>query len=231
MKTAIVTGGTSGIGLAIVKMLAATGYRVLATYSSNDMEEEIANVETCRADQSDKESMRAFVAWVKQTAERVDCIVLNAGITLRKGLTDFSDEEWERVVQVNVNAPTFLLRDLYPIIPHDSRIIFIGSEMAVHPHGTSLAYGVTKSAVHALSLNLVKFFEGTGTTVNTIAPGFVETPWQANKPQAIRDSICSKTAIHRFATVDEIADAVRFCIDNAFVNGSVIEVNGGYCYK
>ena len=96
MKTAIVTGGTSGIGLAIVKMLAAKGYRVLATYSSNDMEEEIANVETCRADQSDKESMRAFVAWVKQTAERVDCIVLNAGITLRKGLTDFSDEEWER---------------------------------------------------------------------------------------------------------------------------------------
>lgn len=231
MKTAIVTGGTSGIGLAIVKMLASKGYRVLATYSSNDMEEEIANVETCRADQSDKESMRAFVAWVKQTAERVDCIVLNAGITLRKGLTDFSDEEWERVVQVNVNAPTFLLRDLYPIIPHGSRIIFIGSEMAVHPHGTSLAYGVTKSAVHALSLNLVKFFEGTGTTVNTIAPGFVETPWQANKPQAIRDSICSKTAIHRFATVDEIADAVRFCIDNAFVNGSVIEVNGGYCYK
>ena len=231
MKTAIVTGGTSGIGLAIVKMLASKGYRVLATYSSNDMEEEIANVETCRADQSDKESMRAFVAWVKQTAERVDCIVLNAGITLRKGLTDFSDEEWERVVQVNVNAPTFLLRDLYPIIPHGSRIIFIGSEMAVHPHGTSLAYGVTKSAVHALSLNLVKFFEGTGTTVNTIAPGFVKTPWQANKPQAIRDSICSKTAIHRFATVDEIADAVRFCIDNAFVNGSVIEVNGGYCYK
>lgn len=231
MKTAIVTGGTSGIGLAIVKMLASKGYRVLATYSSNDMEEEIVNVETCRADQSDKESMRAFVAWVKQTAERVDCIVLNAGITLRKGLTDFSDEEWERVVQVNVNAPTFLLRDLYPIIPHGSRIIFIGSEMAVHPHGTSLAYGVTKSAVHALSLNLVKFFEGTGTTVNTIAPGFVETPWQANKPQAIRDSICSKTAIHRFATVDEIADAVRFCIDNAFVNGSVIEVNGGYCYK
>ena len=231
MKTAIVTGGTSGIGLAIVKMLAAKGYRVLATYSSNDMEEEIANVETCRADQSDKERLRAFVAWVKQTAERVDCIVLNAGITLRKGLTDFSDEEWERVVQVNVNAPTFLLRDLYPIIPHGSRIIFIGSEMAVHPHGTSLAYGVTKSAVHALSLNLVKFFEGTGTTVNTIAPGCVETPWQANKPQAIRDSICSKTAIHRFATVDEIADAVRFCIDNAFVNGSVIEVNGGYCYK
>ena len=104
MKTAIVTGGTSGIGLAIVKMLAAKGYRVLATYSSNDMEEEIANVETCRADQSDKESMRAFVAWVKQTAERVDCIVLNAGITLRKGLTDFSDEEWERVVHGRASA-------------------------------------------------------------------------------------------------------------------------------
>ena len=231
MKHAIVTGGTSGIGLAVVKMLAGKGYHVFATFSSRDMEEKIENVESCRADQSDKESMNQFIAYIRQRTDSVDCIVLNAGITLRKGLADFTDEEWEKVMQVNVNAPTFLLRDLYPIIPHGARIIFIGSEMAVHPHGTSLAYGVTKSAVHALSVNLVKFFEGTGTTVNTIAPGFVETPWQSGKPQAIRESICSKTAIHRFATVEEIADAVRFCIDNAFVNGSVIEVNGGYCYK
>jgi 3-oxoacyl-[acyl-carrier protein] reductase len=103
--------------------------------------------------------------------------------------------------------------------------------MGVYPHGTSLAYGVTKAAVHALALNLVKCFEGTDTTVNAIAPGFVETEWQATKPQHIRDNIYAKSAVKRFATPDEVADAVRFCINNGFVNGSVLEISGGYCFK
>lgn len=103
--------------------------------------------------------------------------------------------------------------------------------MGVHPHGTSLAYGVSKAAVHALALNLVKCFEASGTTVNAIAPGFVETEWQATKPEQIRQNIYAKSAIKRFATTDEVADAVRFCINNAFVNGSVIEVSGGYSFK
>lgn len=103
--------------------------------------------------------------------------------------------------------------------------------MGVLPHGTSLPYGVSKAAVHALAKNLVKEFEGTGTTVNAIAPGFVETEWQKNKPQNIRENIYGKTAIKRFAAVDEIANAVAFCLDNQFVNGSVIEVSGGYCFK
>ena len=60
---------------------------------------------------------------------------------------------------------------------------------------------------------------------------FVASPWQKEKPEEIKQNIYKKTAIHRFATVDEIVDAYRFCIDNPFVNGSMIEVNGGYCYK
>ena len=75
------------------------------------------------------------------------------------------------------------------------------------------------------------FFEGTGTTLNTVAIGFVETPWQSGIPKAIHESICGKTAIHRFATVEEVADSVRLCINNPFVNGTVVEVSGGYCYK
>lgn len=67
--------------------------------------------------------------------------------------------------------------------------------------------------------------------MNAIAPGFVETEWQASKPQHIRDNIVAKSAIKRFAATDEVADAVRFCINNAFVNGSIIEVSGGYNFK
>ena len=103
--------------------------------------------------------------------------------------------------------------------------------MGLMPHATVLGYGVTKAAVHALAKNLVKEFEGTGTTVNAVVPGFVETPWQKEKPEEIKQNIYRKTAIRRFATVDEVVEAYRFCLDNPVVNGGLIEVNGGYSYK
>lgn len=239
MKHALVTGGTKGIGLAIARMLLTEGYFVTVTYSSDeqacltcqDMLGKIASdFEIVKSDQSSNEGNAALAAHMHQFGS-LDCIVFNAGRTLRKELHDITEDDWNAVMNCNVNAPVFLLRDLMDIIPHGSRIIFIGSEMAIYPHGTSLAYGVTKSAVHALAKNLVKVFEDTGTTVNAIAPGFVETEWQAKKPKEIRQNIYRKTAIKRFATVDEIADAVKFCIGNAFVNGSIIEVSGGYCFK
>ena len=146
-------------------------------------------------------------------------------------MQEIQEEDWEKVMQMNVNSNVYLIRDLFDVIPHGSRIVFTGSLMGILPHSVSLSYGVTKAAVMALAKNLVKCFENTGTTVNAIAPGFVDTEWQKNKPEEIRNNIYNKTAIKRFAEPEEIADAVRFCINNAFVNGSIIEVSGGYCFK
>jgi Dehydrogenases with different specificities (related to short-chain alcohol dehydrogenases) len=186
--------------------------------------------EILRVDQTSKQEMHDFAMKMREKGH-IDCLVCNAGMTSRKGLQEIDEEEWERVMQMNVNSNVYLIRDLFDCIPHGSRIVFTGSLMGILPHSVSLSYGVTKAAVLALAKNLVKFFEDTGTTVNAIAPGFVETEWQKNKPQEIRNNIYNKTAVKRFADPKEIADAVRFCINNAFVNGSVIEVSGGYCFK
>lgn len=240
MKYAVVTGGTKGIGSAIVKTLLQRDYFVFTNFAHDTVGADSAVEEFKRisphflikqANQANSHDFSQFINLIHQEASTVDCIVCNAGMTVRRPTMQISNEEWETVMQVTVNSHFYLIRDLFDRIPHDSRIIFIGSMMGVLPHGTSLPYGVTKSAVHALAKNLVKDFEGTGTTVNAIAPGFVETEWQKNKPQEIRQNIYRKTALQRFATVDEIASAVTFCLDNAFVNGSVIEVSGGYCFK
>ena len=239
MKNAIVTGATRGIGLATAEMLLQEGYHVTGTYAYDE-----DSVQPCRerlsavgdafeilwVDQTSKQEMHDFAMKMREKGH-IDCIVCNAGMTLRKGLQEIDEEGWERVMQMNVNSNVYLIRDLFDYIPHDSRIVFTGSLMGLLPHSVSLSYGVTKAAVLALAKNLVKFFEDTGTTVNAIAPGFVETEWQKNKPQEIRNNIYNKTAIKRFADPKEIADAVRFCINNAFVNGSIIEVSGGYCFK
>lgn len=238
MKNAIVTGGTKGIGKAIAKMLLREGYHVYVTYGS-DVEaakaaaDEFGTISEyftiVQVNQADSLAVHTFTNSLKDVF--VDCIVCNAGATLRKPITEVSNEEWERVMQIGVNSHFYIIRDLFQQIQPNSRIIFIGSMMAVQPHATSLVYGTMKSAVHGLALNLVKEFEGTNTTVNVIAPGFVDTEWQKEKPQQIRENICNKTAVHRFATPEEIADAARYIINNGFVNGAVIEVSGGYCYK
>ena len=239
MKNAIVTGATRGIGLAVAEMLLHEGYHVTVTYAYDE-----ESVQPCRerlsavsdafevlwVDQTNKQEMHEFAIRMREKGH-IDCIVCNAGMTLRKDLKEIDDEGWEKVMQMNVNSNVYLIRDLFDYIPHGSRIVFTGSLMGILPHSVSLSYGVTKAAVLALAKNLVKFFENTNTTVNAIAPGFVETEWQKNKPAEIRNNIYNKTAIKRFADPKEIADAVRFCINNAFVNGSIIEVSGGYCFK
>ena len=231
MKTAIVTGGTSGIGLGVAKMLLSKGYRVYATYVGPDFEESIESFEPIKVDQSNRDELYAFINRIKLECKKIDCIVCNAGLSIRKSFTETTDKDWDIMMEVAVNSHYILVRELYSLIPAGSRIIFTGSQMGLMPHAMVLSYGVTKAAVHALAKNLVKEFEGTGTTVNAIVPGFVETPWQKEKPEEIKQNIYRKTAIHRFATVDEVVDAYRFCIDNPFVNGSLIEVNGGYSYR
>lgn len=231
MKYAIVTGGTSGIGLGVAKMLIAKGYYVFVTYVGQNFTEEIKNFEAIKVDQTNREELYQFITYVKQQVQTMDCIVCNAGMTIRKSFTETTDSDWDKMMEVAVNSHYILIRELYQLIPTGSRILFTGSQMGLMPHAMILSYGVTKAAVHALTKNLVKEFEGTGTTVNAIVPGFVETPWQKEKPEEIKQNIYKKTAIHRFASVNEIVDAYRFCIDNSFVNGSLLEINGGYSYK
>ena len=231
MKYAVVTGGTSGMGYGVVQMLLRKGYYVFSTYVGPDFEEKIEGFEAHKIDQTKREEVYQFINYVKSKTDHLDCIVCNAGMSIRKSFSETTDADRDAQVEVAVNSHYIMIREFFPIIPQGSRILFTGSQMGLNPHAMVLAYGVTKSAVHALCKNLVKEFEGTGTTVNAIVPGFVETPWQKAKPEEIKQNIYKKTAIHRFASVDEIVQAFEFCIDNPFVNGSLIEVNGGYCYK
>lgn len=237
MKTAIVTGGSKGIGKSVAAMLCGRGYEVVASYAhdssaADKAKEEIgADIEFVCADQSKREDTYRLVEYIRNKWNTVDCIICNAGTTVRKSFTETTDSDWDTMMEVAVNSHVILLRELFPLISRGARIIFTGSAMGIHPHATVLGYGVTKSTVHALVRNLVKIFEEKEVTVNAVAPGFVDTEWQKNKPEEIRRNICGKTAIHRFASTEEITDAFAFCLDNAFINGSIIEVDGGYSFR
>jgi 3-oxoacyl-[acyl-carrier protein] reductase len=103
--------------------------------------------------------------------------------------------------------------------------------MGIEPHASSLSYGVTKSAVHALTQNLVKFMVPYQLRVNAIAPGFVDTDWQKNKPEDVRRNIENKIALGRFCMPEEIAEVYQMLIENKYFNGEIITFDGGYSYK
>lgn len=237
MKTAIVTGGSRGIGLGVVQMLVRKGYKVYASYAHDDDAARQAEQSLCghavffKANHADRSQTYAFIGFVRSQVSQVNCVVCNAGVTVRKSFLDTSDADWDAMQEVAVNSHLILLRELFPLIAPNSRIVFTGSALAVYPHATVVGYGVSKSAVHALARNLTKVFAEKQTTVNAIAPGFVETEWHKNKPSYIRQNINGKTALHRFATIEEAVKAYEFCIDNAYVNGAVINVDGGYSFQ
>ncbi|MDR2139869.1 MAG: SDR family oxidoreductase [Tannerella sp.] len=240
-KLAFITGGTKGIGKAVASCLAGAGYNLLLTYGS-DHAAAVAtagairaahgvSVSVLQASIEDVRSIDVIDAYLKERMMMPDAVVLNAGLTCRTPFERMTPAAWEHVFFANIHFPVFLLQRIAGRIPAGGSVTFTGSLMGIVPHATSLAYGVSKAAVHALTGNLVKFLSPVGIRVNAVAPGFVDTEWQKDKPADIRRSIEGKVALGRFCRPDEVAEVYKMLIENTCFNGEVIVVSGGYSYK
>ena len=240
-KFALITGGTKGIGKAVAQILAKAGYNLILTYG-NDVEAaqfvqaeftERFNTEIfiLQADITSEKSIQVIFDFLKRKDIRLFSLIFNAGITSRTRFEEIKQEEWERVFYANVHFPVFLLQKILSRIEIGGNVLFTGSLMGVYPHSVSLSYGVTKSAMHALVQNLVKFMAPYKIRVNAIAPGFVDTDWQKTKPAEIRRNIENKIALERFCDPDELAEIYKLIVENNYLNGEIITVSGGYSYK
>ena len=240
-KWVLITGGTKGIGKAVAECLAKAGYSLVLTYAS-DKEGALRvadgllqqyKVEACtfQADISDRKSIEKIESFLTERSMRLDAVIFNAGLTCRDPFEELDMAEWERVFFANVHFPVFLLQRIVALINKGGSIVFTGSLMGIQPHSVSLAYGVTKSAVHALVKNMVKFLVPYELRVNAVAPGFVDTEWQKTKPAEIRRNIENKVSLGRFCDPEELAEVYKMLVENSYFNGEVIVVDGGYSYK
>lgn len=241
MNIVLVTGGTKGIGKAIVLKYLHQGCYAIITYSSDDETAELFQreldvdykdkYEIIKADLSKREEVKIMCNIISSKYRKIDYLILNAGSTNRNSFRDMTIDEWNYVINVNLTMPFFIVQSLVDCIIKGGSVLFIGAVMGIYPHAISIPYAVSKAGVHMLSKQLVKHLAPYKITVNTIAPGFVDTPWQKSKPLEQRIRIENKIALKRFALPEEIAQLCWDISQNSYINGSLLEIDGGYCYE
>lgn len=240
-KRVLITGGTKGIGRAVAEVFATKGYDILLTYASDevaaaDCVRELQSrynvtIDAIKADSTKQQAIDDIYDYINLHNITIDVVVMNAAITLRTSFEQTKFEDWDKVFFANVHFPVFLLQKILQNINKQGCVIFTGSLMGIHPHGTSLSYGVTKSATHATVRNLVKHLKPYKIRINGVAPGFVDTDWQKNKPAEIRRNIENKISLERFCLPQEVAEVYLMLAENEYFNGEIVKIDGGYMYQ
>ncbi len=238
-KVALVTGGSRGIGAAIARRLAAEGAAVAITYASSQEKarEVVRLIEstggralTIRADNTDADAVRNAVAETVRALGRLDILVNNAGIAIIKPLDEFSLEDFDRSVSINVRAVFVASQEAARHMHEGGRIITIGSVNADRmPFAGGSIYAMTKAAVAGLTRGLARDLGPRAITVNTVQPGPVDTEMNPATGQ-FAESLKALMALPRYGSGDEIAGLVAYLAspEAGFVTGANLTIDGGF---
>lgn len=236
MKSVFITGGSRGIGKAMVELFSESGYKVAFTYKSSDSEamalSEKYSALAIKADSESEEEINAAAERALSELGSVDCLINNAAVSSFSLFTDIKTEEWNSIFSVNVTAPFLYTRALLPqmINRKSGRIINISSMWGVVGSSCEVAYSATKSALIGMTKALAKEVGPSGITVNAIAPGVIDTKMNSALSEEDMESLKNDTPLMRIGSPKEVAEAALFLASDAasFITGAVLNVNGGY---
>ena len=234
--TCLITGSSRGIGLAIAHHLAAKGHCVILNSRSPIAPEVLAQFEgyeqpvlQATGDISQFDVAKQLVDDLYDQGFQVDVLVNNAGIT-RDGLVmRMSEEDFNAVIQTNLNGCFNMCRHLTPRLlkQKGGRIINMTSVVGVMGNAGQVNYAASKAGMIGLTKSLAREVASRGITVNAIAPGFIETDMTDQLSDRVKEAMLGQIPLKRFGQVEHIAKTVDFLIDNDYITGQVIEVNGG----
>lgn len=244
-KTAIITGGSGGIGSAIVEALYYNGYNVVIHYfknseksavlekrlEKNEKEGQKPKILTLQADITDYEQAKSIADKTHETFQKIDILINNTGISKVELIENLEPEAWEKVIKTNLTSAFYLSKSAIPYLKKSDsgRIININSMTGFKPDKGLAAYTASKSGLtgltKALSLELAKY----KITVNEIAPGYIDAGMFNTVPIEIKEKIIGNIPLKRFGTPEDIAKAVIFLAsdDAKYITGQTLHVNGG----
>jgi 3-oxoacyl-[acyl-carrier protein] reductase len=235
-----VTGGSRGIGAAVVRQLAAEGATVYFTYNSsaekaNALAEELASVPprvfAVKCDVTDVAQVKDFFARISTEQGKLDGLVTAAGTIVRVPLAFTKPEQFSEQFNVHVmgtnNCVSVAVKQM--MAKRYGRIVAVSSVASLRGYGNRGAYAAAKSAVNALVKTYAREFGATGVTANAVLPGFTDTDMVADITGEKREKACAGIPVGRFAKPEEIANVIVFLLSEkaSYVNGALIQVDGG----
>ncbi len=243
-KTALVTGGSSGIGRMIAKGFVEAGAKVyIASRKAAVCEEvakELSKSGECiaiPADLSSEEGAKGLGDAIKELENGLDILVNNAGATWGAPFEEFPESGWDKILNINVKGPFFLTKELMPLLKKaasqadPSRIINVGSIDGFRTGGPAFSYGPSKAAIHQMTQNWAAQFAGNQITVNCIAPGPFPSKMMAfmTEDEENRKMLESHVPLGRIGTPEDAAGLAIFLSSKAgsFVTGTIIPLDGG----
>ncbi|MFC0515770.1 SDR family oxidoreductase [Mucilaginibacter angelicae] len=240
-KKALVTGGSKGIGKAVVAELVALGAEVLFTgrnetdlfNTEQEFKQQGGRVTAISGDVADAAAQNRIVEWIAQHWGKLDILINNAGINIRKASHEYSVDEYNKVIGINMLAPFELCRLLFSLLQKGNKaaVVNIASVAGSYDVGTGAPYGMAKAGMIQMGRNLASEWAAYGIRVNTVSPWFTYTPLTKgllSNPEKL-DKIISRTPLRRIAEDNEVAAAVAFLVmDKAsYITGQNLAVDGG----
>ena len=228
VRTVLVTGGNRGIGFAIAKEFVASGYRVAVTARSGQGPE---GSMTVTADVTDSASLDTAIAEVEAALGPIEVLVANAGITKDTLLMRMSDEEFESVVDTNLNGVFRVVKRVTKSMLRQKfgRVVLIGSVVGLLGSAGQVNYSATKSALVGIARSITREIGAKNITANVVAPGFIDTDMTASLSEELAATYRSRIPAGRFASPEEVAKVVRWIASDeaSYISGAVIPVDGG----
>ena len=239
-KTAVVTGGSRGIGRAICLELARGGATVMLCYAGNE-QAALDTVAACealgakaaamRCDVSKTDEVKALVDAALQQFGAVHILVNNAGITRDGLLMTMKEDAWDQVLDTNLKGAFLTMKAVARTMMKQryGRIVNLSSVVGLHGNAGQVNYAASKAGVIGMTKSLAKELASRGVTVNAVAPGFIDTDMTAALPQAARDALLPTIPTQRLGAAEEVAQAVAFLASDqaAYITGQVLAVDGG----
>ncbi len=238
-KVAVITGAGRGLGKEAALLFAKEGAKVMVCDINQESAEEVASSVNAgggealafRVDVTDAASVQAMVDAVVERYGRIDVLVNNAGITADAQLVKMTDDQWDRVINVNLNGVYLCTKAVAPVMiaKGSGRIINTSSVVGIYGNFGQTNYVATKAGVIGMTKVWAKELGRKGITVNAVAPGFIMTDMMSTVPEKILTNIREKTPLGRLGEPRDIAYAYLYLASDeaAFVNGAVLQVDGG----